>query len=149
MMQRLEKRTDGRTTDWDPATQPKRPESSLGELLSEVSSDVTTLFRKEIELAKLEAKEEAKRVGTGAGMFGAAGVAGLLALMLLSFSAAWLLDQAMNTALAFLIVALVWVVVAAALAMAGKKQMKLAARPLPTTTQTIKEDVQWARTLKN
>ena len=149
MMQRLEKRTDGRTTDWDPATQPKRPDASLGELLSEMSSDITTLFRQEIELAKLEVKEEAKRVGRGAGMFGAAGVAGLLALILISFAAAWLLDQAMNTALAFLIVGIVWVVAAAVLALAGKKQMKLAATPLPITTQTIKEDVQWARTLKN
>ena len=68
-MQRLEKRPDGRSSDWDPATQPKRPDASLGELLSEMSSDITMLFRKEIELAKLEAKEEAKRVGKGAGMF--------------------------------------------------------------------------------
>jgi F0F1-type ATP synthase assembly protein I len=149
MMQRLEKRTDGHTTDWDPATQPRRPESSLGELLSDTSSAVSTLFRQEIELAKLEAKEEVKRVGMGAGMFGAAGVAGLMALILISFAAAWLLDQAMNTALAFLIVGLVWAVAAAVLAVAGKKQIKLAAAPLPTTTQTIKEDVQWARTLKS
>jgi F0F1-type ATP synthase assembly protein I len=148
-MQRLEKRTEGGTNAWDPATQPKRPELSFGELLSEMSTDVATLFRQEVELAKLEAKEEAKRLGTGAGMFGAAGIAGLLALTLISFAAAWLLDQALNTALAFLIVGLVWVVVAAVFAMAGKKQLKMAATPLPTTTQTIKEDVQWARTLKS
>jgi F0F1-type ATP synthase assembly protein I len=147
-MQRLDQR-DRRSIDWDPATQPKRPDSSLGELLSEVSSDISTLFRQEIELAKLEAKEEAKRVGTGAGMFGAAGVAGLLALILISFAAAWLLDQAMNTALAFLIVGLIWAIAAAVMALAGKRQMKRATPPLPTTTQTIKEDVQWARTLKN
>ena len=72
-----------------------------------------------------------------------------MALILISFAAAWLLDQALNTALAFLIVGLVWVVVAGTLALAWKKQMELAAPPLPTTTQTIKEDVQWARTLKS
>jgi hypothetical protein len=148
-MQRLEKQADGRRSSWDPATQPKRPESSLGELLAEMSSDVSTLFRQEVELAKLEAKEEAKRLGAGAGMFGAAGVAGLMALILISFAAAWLLDQAINTALAFLLVGLVWVIVAVVLALAGKKQLKMASRPLPTTTQTIKEDVQWARTLKS
>jgi len=140
---------DGGTTEWDPATQPKRPEASFGELLSEMSSDLATLIRQEIELAKLEAKDEAKRVGKGAGMFGAAGISGLLALILVSFAAAWLIDQALNRALSFLIVGLVWVVAAAVLAMAGKKQIKSATPALPTTTQTIKEDVQWARTLKN
>jgi F0F1-type ATP synthase assembly protein I len=142
-------RRDGDHTEWDPATQPKRPEASLGELLSEMSSDLSTLLRQEIELAKVEAKDEAKRVGKGAGMFGAAGVSGLLALILVSFAAAWLLDQAMNRALAFVIIGLIWGVAAAILAMSGKKQMKSASPPLPTTTQTIKEDVQWARTLKN
>ncbi|MCU1359834.1 MAG: hypothetical protein JWN99_1123 [Ilumatobacteraceae bacterium] len=148
-MQRLQNRSDVRMDDWDPATQPKRPESSLGELLAAMSSDAATLLRKEIELAKLEAKDEAKRLGSGAGMFGAAGVAGMIALILISFAAAWLLDQAMNTALAFLIVGLVWTVAAAVLALAGKKQLKMASTPLPTTTKTIKEDVQWARTLKS
>jgi len=156
MMEGTDTRHDGGATryegggaDWDPATQPKRPDATFGELLSEMSSDLATLIRQEIELAKLEAKDEAKRVGKGAGMFGAAGVSGLLALILVSFAAAWLIDQALNRALSFLIVGLVWVIAAAILASAGKKQIKSASPPLPTTTQTIKEDVQWARTLKN
>jgi F0F1-type ATP synthase assembly protein I len=148
-MQRLDKRPDGRDRGWDPATQPKRPDSSLGELLAEASSDARRLFKQEIELAKLEAKDDVKRLGTGAGMFGAAGVAGVLTLIMVSFAAAWLLDQAMNTALAFLIVGLIWAVVAGVLMMIGKKQMKAATPPLPNTTTTIKEDVQWARTLKS
>jgi F0F1-type ATP synthase assembly protein I len=148
-MQRLEGRLDSRTRDWDPSTQPKRPESSLGQLFSDVSSDVTRLFRQEVELAKLEARDEVKRLATGAAMVGAAGFAGLLTLIMVSFAAAWLLDRAMNTALAFLLVGVVWAVIAGALAMVGRKQMKSVATPLPNTTQTIKEDVQWARTLKN
>jgi uncharacterized membrane protein YqjE len=146
-MQRLQNRLDGPTTQWDPATQPKRPEASLGDLLSEMSSDVATLLRQEVELAKLEAKDEVKHLGAGAGMLGGAAVGALLSLIMLSFAAAWLLDQAMNTALAFLIVGVIWLIAAAVAASVGKKQMKMA-KPLPTTTETIKEDVQWARTLK-
>jgi cobalamin biosynthesis protein CobD/CbiB len=134
--------------EFDPATQPLRPDRTLGELFAEMTSDVGTLFRKEIELAKLEAKEEGARLGKGVGMFGGAGLAGWLALVFVSFAAAWLLDQAMNTALAFLIVGVVWAVVALVLMQKGKKQLK-EAKGMPKTTETIKEDVQWAKTLKN
>jgi F0F1-type ATP synthase assembly protein I len=148
MTQRLTETRGLTRTDWDPTTEPKRPDKTLGELFADMSADIGTLFRKEIELAKLEAKEEGKRLGRGAGMFGAAGLAGWLALLFVSLAAAWLLDQAMNTALAFLIVGVIWGIAAAALAMSGKKHIT-SAHALPTTTQTIKEDVQWARTLKN
>src|ERR1700742_3339350 len=94
----------GTTPTYDPATQPKRPEASLGELFSEMTSSLSELFRKEIELAKVEAREEVGRAGKGAAMVGAAGLAGWLALVMLSLALAWLLDQAMNTALAFAIV---------------------------------------------
>ena len=59
------------TADDDPVTQPRRPEATLGELFGEMTQNVTTLFRKEIELAKLEARDEVSRVGRGAGMFAA------------------------------------------------------------------------------
>jgi uncharacterized membrane protein YqjE len=125
-------------------TQPRRPEQSLGELFGEMTRDVSTLFRKEIELAKVEARQEASRLGRGAGMFAGAGVAGWLALLFVSFAVAWLLDQAMNTALAFAIVGVVWAIVAAVLLGRGKKQMK-SVEALPETAQTLKEDVQWAK----
>ena len=51
------------TSDHDPATQPRRPEATLGELFGEMTQNVTTLLRKEIELAKLEAREEVSRWG--------------------------------------------------------------------------------------
>jgi F0F1-type ATP synthase assembly protein I len=136
------------SADWDPATQPMRPERSLGELFAEMTGDLGTLFRKEIELAKLEAKEEGMRVGKGLGMFGGAGLAGWLTLVFVSFALAWFIDQKLNTALAFLIVGVLWGIAALILLSMAKKQMKQA-KPLPTTTQTIKEDVQWARTLKS
>ena len=57
---------------------------------------------------------------------------------------AWLLDQAMNTALAFAIVGVLWGVVGAVLALRGKSEMKNV-KPLPETVETLKEDVQWAK----
>jgi uncharacterized membrane protein YqjE len=132
------------TSDHDPATQPRRPDATLGELFGEMTRDVTTLFRKEIELAKLEARDEVSRLGRGAGMFAGAGLAAWMTLLFLSLGLAWLLDQAMNTALAFAIVGVLWGVIGAVLALRGKKEMKNV-KPLPETVETLKEDVQWAK----
>ena len=143
-----ERATDLAGQEWDPATQPKRPERSLGELFAEMTSEVSTLFRQEVQLAKTEAKDEASRAAKGVGMFAGAGVAAWMALLFVSLALAWLLDQAMNTALAFLIVGLIWVVAAAVLALVGKSRIK-SVEPLPTTVQTIKEDVEWARQQKS
>jgi cobalamin biosynthesis protein CobD/CbiB len=134
--------------DWDPATQPKQPDRTLGELFAEMTSQISTLFRQEVQLAKTEAKDEASRAAKGVGMFAGAGVAAWMALLFVSLAAAWLLDQAMNTALAFLVVGLVWVVLAALAALTGKRRLK-SVEPLPTTVQTIKEDVEWARQQKS
>jgi len=131
-----------------PATQPKQADKSLGELFGEMTSDLSLLFRQEVELAKVEAKQEASRAGKAAGMFGAAGLGAWLALLFLSLALAWLLDQAMNTALAFAIVGVVWAIVAAVLLSIGKREMK-AVRPLPVTAQTLKEDAEWAHNQKN
>ncbi len=129
---------------FDPATQPKRPELSLGELFGEMTSDLGTLMRKEIELAKVEAKEEATRLARGAGMFAGAGLSGWFALLFISFALAWLLDQATNTALAFLIVGVIWAVVGLVLAMKGKQDIK-SVEGLPQTVATLKEDIEWAK----
>ena len=134
--------------EWDPDTQPMRPDRSLGELFAEMTSDMGTLVRKEIELAKLEIQEEGTRVGKGVGMLGGAGVAGWLALLFLSLALAWLIDQALNTALSFAIVGVVWAVVALVLISMGKKQLN-EIKAMPNTTETIKEDVRWAKALKN
>ena len=134
--------------DYDPATQPMRPDRSLGELFGEMTTEMSTLLRKEIELAKLEAKEEATRLGRGAAMLGGAGLAGWFFLLFVSLALAWLLDQAMNTALAFLIVGLVWAGVAAVLALKGKQDIK-SVGAMPQTTQSLKEDVEWAKQQKS
>jgi len=135
---------------YDPATatEPQRPEASLGELIKEMTSDVSDILRKEVELAKVETREEVKKAVPGVGMMAAAAVGGLMFLTFISFALAWLLDQAMNTALAFLIVAVLWAVIAGVLFTTGRKRLRQV-RPLPQTTETLKEDVQWAKTLKS
>jgi uncharacterized membrane protein YqjE len=129
-------------------TEPRRPEQSLGELIGDMTRDVSTLLRKEIELAKVEAREEATRLGRGAGMLAGAGLAAWLALLFLSLGLAWLLDQAMNTALAFAIVGVIWAVIGAVLLGKGKKDIK-SVEALPKTVTTLKEDVQWAKQQKS
>jgi len=133
---------------FDPSTQPQRPEMSLGELLGEMTTQVGTLVRAEIELAKTEAKEEVARAGKAAGMFGGAGAAAYLALIFLSAGLAWLLDQAMNTALSFALVGVLWLVIAFVLLTSARKKVK-DVEVLPVTKDTLREDVQWAKAQKS
>jgi F0F1-type ATP synthase assembly protein I len=130
--------------DVDLSTQPKRPERSLGDLFSEMTSELSTLFRQEIELAKTETREEAAKVGKASAMLGAAAIGALLALVFVSAALAWLLDHWMDVALAFLIVGLIWAIAAGVLVTAGRSRLK-AVQPLPETARSIKEDVEWAK----
>ncbi|MDQ3311156.1 MAG: phage holin family protein [Actinomycetota bacterium] len=129
-------------------TQPKRADESLGELLSEVTTELGDLFRKEIELAKVEGKEEASKLAQAAAAFGAGAVAALLLLIFASTALMWLLDEWMHLALAALVVAILWAIVAAIAVAAGRKRMKQV-QPMPETARSLKEDAQWAKTLKN
>jgi len=132
----------------DPAVEPMRPDASLGDLFGELTGQMGDLFRQELELAKTEAKQELGHAGKAAGMLAGAGIAAWIALLLSSFALAWLLDQALNRALSFLIVGVIWAVVAAVLAASGRRRIATV-KPLPTTTTTLKEDVQWAKAQKN
>jgi len=124
-------------------------ERSLGEIVGDLGQDLTTLVKQELELARVELKEEAAKAGKGAGMLGGAGVSGLLALILASFALAYLLDNWMPVELAFLIVTILWAIVGAVLAASGRKELKNAHPELPETQQTLKEDAAWARAQKN
>ena len=124
-------------------------ERSLGQIMGDVANDLTTLVRHELELARTELKAEAARAGRGAGMLGGAGISGLLALIFLSLAATYLLDDWMPTELAALIVGLVWAAAGAVLGLRGKRELKQTNPELPTTQQTLKEDVQWARAQKS
>ena len=122
---------------------------SLGEVVGDLSNDLTTLVKQELELARTELKQEATKAGKGAGMLGGAGVAGLLTLILASFALSYLLDNWMPVELAFLITTVLWGIVAAVLAARGRTELKKTNPQLPKTQQTLKEDAAWARAQKN
>jgi hypothetical protein len=119
---------------------PPREESlrSIGALVSDISQDLTTLVRQEVELAKAEARESATRAGKGAGLLAGAGVAGQLALVFLSVALWWALGEQIGRGWSGLVVALVWAVIAGVLAMVGRGQLKRAPG-LPRTTDTVKD----------
>ncbi|EYR65106.1 hypothetical protein N866_13030 [Actinotalea ferrariae CF5-4] len=111
---------------------------SLGALFSNITEDLSTLMRQEVALAKAEATESAKRAGKGAGMLSGAAVAGYFVLLFLSIMLWQLLDNWMDSALAALIVAVLWGIAAAVLALKGKAEMKRV-QGLPQTATTVKK----------
>jgi hypothetical protein len=120
-------------------------QTSVGELIGNISNDLSTLFRQEVELAKAEVKQEASKAGKAAGMLGAAGYAGHLTLVLLSFALVFALGNVMDYGWAALIVGAIWGIVAAVLFVNGRKKLKTV-DPVPhRTVDTIKEDAQWLK----
>ena len=120
-------------------------ETSVGELIGNISNDLSQLFRQEVELAKAELKEEAGKAGKAAGMLGAAGFAGYLAVVLLSFALVFALGNVMDLGWAALIVAVIWGIIGAVLYANGRKKLKTV-DPMPRrTVDTIKEDAQWLK----
>lgn len=137
---------DVTTQSGDPAARVRAANASPGELASEVAKDMSTLVRQEIALAKVEMQQEAKTAGTAFGAFGGAGFAGYFVLVFLSLALMWLLGTWMALGWSALIVAGVWAVIAGVLALVGRRKLK-AFNPKPERTiETVKEDVQWAKT---
>jgi uncharacterized membrane protein YqjE len=123
-------------------------ERPIGDLLKQLSEDTAKLVRKEVELARAEVTEKGKQAGIGAGMFGGAGVAALLALGSLTACLIALLATGMEVWIAALIVTVLWAAIAGVLALLGKGRVQEATPPVEQTVETIKEDVQWAKTQK-
>lgn len=120
--------------------------ASPGQLASEVAKDLSTLVRQEIALAKAELQQEAKTAGAAAGAFGGAGFAGYFVLFFLSLAGVYGLDSVMPAGWAALIVAGVWAVIAGVLALVGKNKINQFSPKPERTIETVKEDVQWAKT---
>jgi Putative Actinobacterial Holin-X, holin superfamily III len=128
----------------DPGDLRERP---LGELLKQLSEETTRLVHQELELAKAELAQKGRQAGLGAGLFGAAGAVGLLAAAALTACFILALNAVTPAWLAALIVAVVYAAAAAVLAMRGRERVKRAVPPVPEQTiETVKEDVQWAKT---
>ncbi|MBW3615198.1 MAG: phage holin family protein [Actinobacteria bacterium] len=120
-------------------------EPSLGELVGNLSRDMTTLVRQELELARAEIKEELGRTSRAGGMLGGTALAGYLAVLMVSFAVAWGLAEVMPAGLAFLIVGAIFAVVAYLLFQRGRQELKQI-RPVPEQTiETLKEDAEWAK----
>ena len=120
-------------------------DTSIGDLIGNISNDLSQLFRQEVELAKVELKQEASKAGKAAGMLGGAGFAGYLAVVLLSFALVFGLANVMDAGWAALIVGVLWAIAGAVLYTTGRNRLKTV-DPVPRrTVDTIKEDAQWLK----
>jgi uncharacterized membrane protein YqjE len=122
-------------------------ERPMGDLLKQLSQETTTLVKQELDLAKAEVAQKGQQAGKGVGMFGGAGVMGLLALGAFTAFLIMLLDGAMPNWAAALIVTAVYAAIAGVLALQGRNKVKEATPPVPEqAVESVKEDVQWAKT---
>jgi len=111
---------------------------SIGALVSDISEDLSTLMRQEVALAKAEVKDSAQKAGKGAGMLAGAGYAAHLMTLFLSVTLWMVLSYLLDDlAWSALIVAVLWGIVAAILAVMGRKQLKTV-QGVPQTTETAK-----------
>lgn len=127
-----------------PPSAPAQDDRSLGELFSQMTQQLQFLLRKEIELARVETKDQISNAGKIGATFGALAVVALIAAVMLSTAAAWGLAEVMAPGLAFLIVGAVFALVALGLLQAGKKRLSTL-RPPTQTIQTVKGDVDEAK----
>jgi uncharacterized membrane protein YqjE len=124
----------------------EEPDKSLGDLVGELTSEISQLVTSHVELAKAEVRQDARDAAKAGGMFGGAGVAALVALLMLSMAAAWGLAEVMEPGWAFLIVGVIWAIAAAVLGLTGKKELDDMNPGPQQTMEEIKEDRQWLKT---
>jgi hypothetical protein len=126
--------TDGRTP-----SEEKAATNSLGDLLGNVTKDVSTLMRQEIALAKAEISDSAKKAGKGAGLLGGAGYAGIMAVFFLSVALMYALGYWFdNLAWAAVVVAVIWAVIGLVMYLQGRKQLKTV-QGAPRTADSVKK----------
>ena len=119
--------------------------ATVGQLVGNVVEDLTALLRQEIALARTELETEARKAGKAAGLFGGAGLAGWMVALFGSLALTWTLASVIPLGWSALIVAILWGTVGAVLYARAKAQAKQVRAPRETI-ETVKEDVQWART---
>jgi uncharacterized membrane protein YqjE len=138
--------SSGATVRQQQAADPR--ETSVGDLVSQVTSDLSELFRKEVELAKVEIRDEAKRAGRTGALFGGAGLGGYFALLFLSLAAMFGLAEVMHIGWAAVVVGAVYLAVAGILAARARREAKALSPAPQQTIDTLKEDAEWARNRK-
>jgi len=122
----------------DPTLPPPDSRPSVGELFSDVAEDLSTLMRQEVDLARAELRQSASRGGKGAGLLGGAGISGHMALLFASVAAWWGIGDAIGHGWSALIVAGIWLVVAAVLGLIGRREIS-AVSGIPRTAATMKK----------
>lgn len=116
----------------------KAANTSLGDLLGEVTRDLSTLIRQEMALARAELKESAGKAAKGAGTLGGAAYAAGMAVLFLSIALWWALALLVGGGWSGVIVAVIWAVVAAILFAVGRKEITQI-DGAPQTVETLKE----------
>jgi hypothetical protein len=122
----------------EPTADQRAGSTSLGDLLGEVSRDLSTLIRQEMALAKAEIKESAGKAGKGAGLLGGAGYAALMAVLFLSIALWWGLGTLIGNGWSGVVVAVIWGVLAAILYVVGRKSLKQV-DGVPETVDSLKK----------
>ena len=123
-----------------------KDDPSVAELVKQLSEQSSALARKEVELAKLEMTEKAKRTGIGAGMFGGAGMIGVAAFGALTACFILALNLAVAGWAAALIVAGAYALIAGGLVLTGKSNLQKGTPPAPQqAVESTKEDVAWVK----
>ena len=120
-------------------------ETSLGRLVSDATADLQKLMRQEVALAKAEVRQEANKAGKAAGLYGGAGFAGYMVLVLLSFAAVIGIGHVLDLGWAALIVAGLWAIAGAVMYAMGRRRMRSFSPTPHRTVETIKEDAHWMR----
>ena len=137
--------SETRTTTRPSTPQVTESKPSVGELVREVADDVLKLMRQEMQLAKVEVKDDVTRAAKAGGMLGGAGVAAHLFLIFLTVTVMFALNEVMDIVWAALIVTAMWGIVAYILYLTGRKRMSAVNFTPEQTIRTLKEDVQWAQ----
>lgn len=113
--------------------------SSIGTIIADISTDLSTLIRQELELAKVEVKDSATKAGKGAGLLGGAGVAANMALLFLSVALWWALGSAFDSlGWSAVVVAVIWAIIAAVMAAMGRTNLNTI-NGMPRTVETAKQ----------
>ncbi len=112
-----------------PVTQPEEP-PSIGRLVADASRDVSSLIRSEIALAKSEVKVSVKAGGVGLALFAAAGFLLVLGIIMLSVAIAYVIHlTGLNLAWCFLLVFVLYAVLAGLLGFVGYKKIRKVGPP--------------------
>ncbi len=120
----------------------------MPELLAELGGQVSTLVRQEMQLARVELRREMAATAKASAVLVVAAVGGLLTVVFGTFSAASGLAQVLAAAWEFLIVTLFWLLITSVAGVVGLRKLEQVG-PRTQTVQSLKEDMEWAKTQKS